>query len=560
MRYKLLQIILLIPVVLGVRIPPNPCPSIFSYFKDPRGRIYGEAVIPYDNATHMEFTVNASIVGRFKKSELTLKMVTGLHELNDYTPNVIYNIFFPFQDVIPKITGIAYNGRSYCSGPAEPVVPGTAGITNVWHKISYTFSRRHGGFYRPDPKPDQSDNDLPTKNPGERPQRPQRPELQPQKPNTQPQWPVVQPQKPSTQPWWQRPVQVPSVTPQINERPAEVPASGSDNDVPTKNPETKPNTSEFGPEKFPLDPTFISNVENLFTPPTSATPPPVPATFTSPSFTANEDFKCGISNPKNNIIPFILNSEDTDIGEYPWLVAFMARRETGYQYICSGNLISDNHVLTAARCVQYYHVQIVDTKDILLVMGTNSLTNWQSNGSIQRKVRKVQSHPSFKDNSKSADGDLAVLTMERPVQFSKVLLPVCLWKGNSDLHPFTNKTGVIAGYGQDDDAQRNGMLHAVRLKRADMPIVDQQECVTSPIGFQDLTSDKTFCTKSGEQATGPCIGDSGAGFFIKLDGAYYLRGIASAISANNGTCDLSNKYSVFCDVAKYMNWVKTAMA
>lgn len=44
-------------------------------------------------------------------------------------------------------------------------------------------------------------------------------------------------------------------------------------------------------------------------------------------------------------------------------------------------------------------------------MGTNSLTNWQSNGSIQRKVRKVQSHPSFKDNSKSADGDLAVLTM-----------------------------------------------------------------------------------------------------------------------------------------------------
>lgn len=68
MRYKLLQIILLIPVVLGVRIPPNPCPSIFSYFKDPRGRIYGEAVIPYDNATHMEFTVNASLVGRFKKS------------------------------------------------------------------------------------------------------------------------------------------------------------------------------------------------------------------------------------------------------------------------------------------------------------------------------------------------------------------------------------------------------------------------------------------------------------------------------------------------------------
>lgn len=53
---------------------------------------------------------------------------------------------------------------------------------------------------------------------------------------------------------------------------------------------------------------------------------------------------------------------------------------------------------------------------------------------------------------------------------------------------------MIAGYGQDDDAQRNGMLHAVRLKRADMPIVDQQECVTSPIGFQDLTSDKTFCT------------------------------------------------------------------
>ncbi|XP_028128445.1 serine protease gd [Diabrotica virgifera virgifera] len=519
-KYGLVVLLICLPVILSIRVPPNPCPNMFQYYKDPQGRIYGEAQIPYDNAELLVFSVNASFLGSFTQPKLRLERLTELNELNDGTSHVIYNIFFPFTNVIPKITGLTYNDRIYCSGPAEPVIPGEPGITNVWSQISFQFSRREKGFYKKETKPDSSDDDIPVKRPNEK-ATPPRPKPTPSiYIPTQPEIPVRQPDS------W--------VTPTLDQRPP-------------------------GPNPTDADPGLIDQklIDNLFTTLPFTSPSP-PATFTSPSF--NSDFKCGVASneqKKNELVPFILGATDTEIGQYPWLVAFFWKRGSKYDYKCSATLISDKHVLTAARCVQYYKVQVVKTEEIFLVMGTNNLDNWNSNGAVTRKARRVDVHPSFMQNSKSAHGDIAIISVDRPVQFSNVLSPVCLWKtDNTDLYPLVNKMGVIAGFGQDENSPQEGLKHVLRAKRADMPIVAQSECLTSPLGFQDVTSDRTFCTKSGETLTGPCTGDTGAGFFISMDGAYYLRGIASAIPDKDGVCDLSNRYSVFCDVAKFLDWIR----
>ncbi|CAG9833120.1 unnamed protein product [Diabrotica balteata] len=527
-KYGLAFLLTWLPVILTIRIPPNPCPDLFRYYKDPQGRIYGEVQLPYDRATLLVFSVNASFLGNFNQPKLRLERVTELNELNDGTSTVIYNIFFPFTNVIPKITGITYNDRLYCSGPAEPVIPGAPGITNIWSQISFKFSRQKYGFYKPETQPDTSDDDIPIKRPNEKPT-------------------VHQPLPTPTPP------KVTPITPKIPQRQPDVWVTPTrDTEIPIKRP-TVPNPTESDPD---VDQKLI---DSIFTTAPFTSPSP-PATFTSPSF--NSDFVCGVASneqKKNELVPFILGATNTEIGQYPWLVAFFWKRGSKYDYKCSATLVSDRHVLTAARCVQYYKFQVVKTEEIFLVMGTNNLDNWNSNGAVTRKARRVDVHPSFMENSKSAHGDIAVISLDRPVQFSNVLSPVCLWKGNTDLYPLTNKMGVIAGFGQDENSPQEGLTHVLRAKRADMPIVAQSECLTSPLGFKEVTSDRTFCTKSGEQLTGPCTGDTGAGFFISMDGAYYLRGIASAIPVKDGVCDLSNRYSVFCDVAKFSDWIKSHM-
>ncbi|XP_057652014.1 serine protease gd-like [Diorhabda carinulata] len=512
MEYKWSLFTVLISTVLCVRVPQNPCPNVFQYYKDTQGNIYGEAVLPYDNATYMEFSVNASFKGQYEHLKLRLELVTELAELNNYVKNVIYNIYFPFTNLIPKITRIAYNNRVYCRGPGEPVIPGSPGITNVWHSVIFRFVRVPNRFYEvPSVEVDQSDLDIPVKDPKERPKlttpEPMRynqtlPEL---RPNT-----LVPPPKDSR------------------------------------------------PEADTIDQGVL---DAIFTHPTESTTNSA-FMFTSPNIISDDGYKCGLPGdqlPNNAVVPLILGASESNIGQFPWLVALFMNAGSKYDYKCSANLISEKHVITAARCIQFYNIQIMKTDQIFLVMGTNSLENWNNNGAITRRAIDVKVHPAFKENSKSAHGDLAIITMDRRVQFSKVLSPVCLWKGNTDLYPLTNKMGVIAGFGQDENSQANGLTHVLRAKRADMPIVSQSECLTSPLGFKDVTSDRTFCTKSGDTPTGPCIGDSGAGFFILMDGVYHLRGVASAISVTNGICDLSNKYSVFCDVAKFSDWIKSNM-
>ncbi|CAG9862270.1 unnamed protein product [Phyllotreta striolata] len=527
MRYKIASVTFLACFLVylcdGVRIPPNPCEHIFRYYKDKNGRIYGEATIPYDNATSMTFGVNASLAGRFNKADLKLKLVTTVKQLNDFAPFVVYNIFFPFQDTIPKITGITYNRRSYCSGPPEPLIAGTPGVTSVWHQLYFEFTRV---FNRQDTNPERTDDGLASKEPGvpdfvpwrepttsstttttESPFQFHNQHLVPPRNDT-----YYTPEPPIRQPTPQTPLQQTPVSP----------------------------TPQTGPEKVPIDIDFI---QSLFTP--------------SPPTTSAK--KCGMTMNQptgNSIVPLIYNGEFAEIGDFPWLVAFMEKRNSTFEYTCSGNLITEKHVITAARCIMFYGVQIVKNEDIMLVMGTNNLLNWRSSKAVHRKVVNSVAHPSFQDYPDSAHGDIAVLTMDRTVRFTNALSPICLWSSSTNIDEYTKETGVVAGYGQDEDARRNGQLHAVRLKRANMPIISQRECYNSPVGFDSVVSDMTFCTKSGETATGPCIGDSGAGFFVKLGGVYYLRGIASIISSENGTCDLSNQYIVFCDVAKFVNWIK----
>lgn len=55
---------------------------------------------------------------------------------------------------------------------------------------------------------------------------------------------------------------------------------------------------------------------------------------------ANE---CGRSLATNSLI---INGNKVQVGVYPWLVAIFRVKSIGVNYICSGSLISEKHVVT----------------------------------------------------------------------------------------------------------------------------------------------------------------------------------------------------------------------
>ncbi|KAH7716552.1 brain-specific serine protease 4-like protein [Aphelenchoides avenae] len=112
--------------------------------------------------------------------------------------------------------------------------------------------------------------------------------------------------------------------------------------------------------------------------------------------------------------------QDTTPIEFPWIVQLVY---SGSHLQCAGSLISDRHVLTARRCVDKAGPNgrsdaVLEAKDISVLYGTR-----QKYGGMMN-VKAVRTY-----NAKLKKGvaeDLAVLELEKAVEYSDVARPICL--------------------------------------------------------------------------------------------------------------------------------------
>lgn len=86
-----------------------------------------------------------------------------------------------------------------------------------------------------------------------------------------------------------------------------------------------------------------------------------------------------------------------------------------------------SHVLTAAHCIQNKYVgKPKEATEIALLFGRHNLFNHAEVGSEVRGVKKIKVHPNWSPEGSKYESDIAVLEMDRPVQFSELIQPVCL--------------------------------------------------------------------------------------------------------------------------------------
>lgn len=121
----------------------------------------------------------------------------------------------------------------------------------------------------------------------------------------------------------------------------------------------------------------------------------------------------------------IISGNETVQGKWPFLVALITA--SNRRYFCGGNLISSKHVLTAAHCIlAKYQNKQKGASEIAVLLGQNDIEASLERGSEQRYMSEIVMHPNWDNSTDKYDYDLALLVLDREVQFSEYIQPVCL--------------------------------------------------------------------------------------------------------------------------------------
>jgi len=276
----------------------------------------------------------------------------------------------------------------------------------------------------------------------------------------------------------------------------------------------------------------------------------------------NGTCKCGIANTRNGN-DYIMNGKPTKENQYPWMVGLTVvekgKREKLY---CGGSLIDDRTVLTAAHC-------LCDRKDKRTGKCTSfisadrlgvwvGLHDWRvtDEGQEHIGVEKWRKHWGYQKNSRY-DNDLALLKLNKRVEWRTDVQPLCLPKNKSQI--YEGERATVIGWGKVSYIKLRSNWFPNKLREADVKIISNKQCKKIYGGI----TDNMLCTYEGNGGKDACVGDSGGPLFVERKGVevngkkqYEQIGVVSS-GAPCGT--RKDPAGVYAKVTARLDWIKKYM-
>lgn len=253
--------------------------------------------------------------------------------------------------------------------------------------------------------------------------------------------------------------------------------------------------------------------------------------------------ECGVENISTRIIR---GSKSPD-GMFPWLVYIETEVDIGLQTVsssCTGSIISDRHILTAAHCL--HPNQEARGAYVWLFQGCGKKRKSATISPLH--VIRVHRHPKYEDDDDElSDHDLAIFELRNPLKFNQTFMPVCFSKaGFTRTRDIDNL--VAAGWGKTHGILW-GLTDSECLQHADLAVVSDKECRSHWGDGLDMT--KRMCAGGGVNI---CDGDSGGPLMTRSHGRVFQVGVTSF---GRQDCGLkTGTPSGFERISAHLDWIK----
>jgi secreted trypsin-like serine protease len=205
------------------------------------------------------------------------------------------------------------------------------------------------------------------------------------------------------------------------------------------------------------------------------------------------------------------------------VVALVADVPEG-QTLCTGSILSENSVLTAAHCVDN------NPERMVVVFGKNIHSAKQES---MRPVTNFVQNPYWSHPNSTNQGDLAIVHFSGGLPAGYV--PVHLVNASEKVSEGDSVYFIGYGVTNGKSQKGSGILRAT---------------TTQIIGEQSPTE-----TITDGQKTSVCFGDSGGPAFVKVKNKFLQWGVASSVL--NQTC---NEASIHTNIMTYLNWIRNEVA
>ncbi|XP_053218333.1 serine protease 27-like [Podarcis raffonei] len=245
---------------------------------------------------------------------------------------------------------------------------------------------------------------------------------------------------------------------------------------------------------------------------------------------------------KQGILSRIIGGKDSQDGEWPWQVSI--RLDGAYH--CGGSLITDQWVITASHCFKL----LSTPSNFTVMLGVLKLSS-PGPHSITTAVKRIILNPKYEGDLKS--GDIALLQLDRPVNFSQRIVPICV--PDSDVVFPPGHMCWVTGWGdvQGRDKQQTSDI----LQKLEVPIISTNTC--NALYHQDsgeliLTrgiKNDMICAGFAAGHRDACQGDSGGPLACRMGDSWLLAGV---VSWGEG-CAQKNRPGVYARVTSYQSWI-----
>ncbi|KAB7506238.1 Serine protease snake [Armadillidium nasatum] len=246
--------------------------------------------------------------------------------------------------------------------------------------------------------------------------------------------------------------------------------------------------------------------------------------------------------------PLIVGGEEAGVGQFPEIgILGSGANIKRITWKCGGTLISQYFVLTAAHCV----LEIVGTIPTGLFDGMSLHQETRNKAPVEQLIliSDVIIHPEYN----RPYHDIALLKLEKPVIFTKRVLPACL-----PLYPeedFSDKILTVAGWGR---IQYADFKVTPTLQKVNIPVIERLKC------WEDLKRDNALLIPrgiteeqicAGEEGKDSCQGDSGGPLLLQArvneTDIPCEHTIAGIVSFGSGC----GKFGVYTRVSSYLDWI-----